>query len=245
MLPELEKLLVIQHRDRNIRELNKKIAQIPEEEEDIRDRIRSEREAVDRALADYRELEVAIKNIELDVQVRRDSIAKLKVQQFETKKNEEFRAMGEEIVRYEEEISGLEDREIGLMERSEEMKEVLNQAKALLSESEESVEVDIAALHRTRENWEKELAAETQAREEAAGQVEADLLDQYERIFRAKNGNAVVGLVDGQCSGCHMKVIKATVIAVKSEDEIASCENCGRMLYWWTDPSGLGNSNEY
>ena len=107
MLPEIEKLLVIQHHDQKIRSLEQQIARIPLEEEDIRERLSEEKEAVEKALASYRETEMGIKNIELDVETRRDSVAKLKVQQFQTKKNDEFQAMGEEIVRYEKEVSEL------------------------------------------------------------------------------------------------------------------------------------------
>ena len=245
MLPEIEKLLVIQHRDQNIRKLEKQIANIPEEEADIRDRLSEEREAEAEALANVQKVEVEIKNIELDVQTRRDSVAKLKVQQFETKKNEEFRAMGEEIERYEKEISELEDQEIELMEESEALSEVLQGARSILKESEESVETDIESLHRTCDTWKKEKQAEQEKREQAAAEVDEDLLSEYERTFQAKNGNAVVGLIDGQCSGCHMKVTKSTVVAVKAENEIAHCENCGRFLYWWTDDSPQTNSNEY
>ena len=245
MLPEIEKLLLIQHRDQNIRDLEKKIANIPLEEEDIRDRISEEKSAADTALANYQEVEIQIKNIELDVETRRDSVAKLKVQQYETKKNDEFQAMGEEIKRYESEITKLEDQEIELMEKAETLNTVLTEAKQILADSEESVDIDLDALRRTRANWEKQIAEEQEAREKAAVDVDPDLVENYERIFKAKNGNAVVGLIDMQCSGCHMKVIKATVVDVKAEKEIAYCENCGRMLYWWTDEKYLKTSNEY
>ncbi len=247
MLPEITKLLVVQHRDQTIKALEKKIANIPVEEEDIRDRLSTEKKAVEAALADVQSVEVEIKNIELDVQTRRDSIAKLKVQQFETKKNEEFQAMGKEIERYEEEIATLEDQEIELMEKLEGLTEILDSARGVLSESEESVESDIADLHQTKANWEKEMAEEKSSRSEAISGLDEDLVSNYERIFNAKNGKAVVGLTDGQCTGCHMKVVKSTVVAVKAANELTHCENCGRMLYWWTDAvdNESGTSNEY
>ena len=245
MLPEIEKLLVIQHRDQNIRSLEQNIKRIPMEEEDIRERLSEEREAVAEALAAYQEVEIAIKNIELDVETRRDSIAKLKVQQFQTKKNDEFQAMGVEIVRYENEVSELEDQEIELMEQAEELHKLLEKARAALAESEESVETDIESLHRTRETWEKEKTEEKKAREKFAAELDVDLVDAYNRLFESKNGNAVVGLIDVQCSGCHMKVIKSTVVSVKAENELTHCENCGRILYWWTDDSDKKPSNEY
>ena len=56
------------------------------------------------------------KSLELDAQSRRDSIAKYKTQQFQTRKNEEFQAIGHEIQRFEKEIEKIEDHEIEIME---------------------------------------------------------------------------------------------------------------------------------
>jgi predicted nucleic acid-binding Zn-ribbon protein len=70
-----------------------------------------------------------------------------------------------------------------------------------------------------------------------AAEVDEDLLDIYDRLFKAKAGVAVVGLVDEVCQGCHMKVTKSTVVDTKAEKQVAHCENCGRILYWWTDDS--------
>ena len=42
-----------------------------------------------------------------------------------------------------------------------------------------------------------------------------------------------------------MKVVKSTVIDVKAENHLAHCENCGRILYWWTDDSVGRSRAEY
>ena len=247
MLPEITKLLVVQHRDQNIQKLETDIAKIPLEEEDIRDRISGEKKDMEAALADVQEVEVVIKNIELDVQTRRDSIEKLKVQQFQTKKNEEFQAMTKEIERYAEEATELEDQELEQMEKLEGLNAVLKKMRDQLAESEQNVEEDIEALQVTKANWLKEMAEEQKARDEAAAGLDEDLLDGYDRLFKSKKGRAVVGLENMVCKGCHMKVIKSTVVTVKAANEIAYCENCGRMLYYWTDESDneKGTSNEY
>jgi len=238
MLPEVEQLLLVQHRDQKIRALEKEIAGLPVEAEDIRDRLAAEKAAVESAKSALQEVEIAIKNLELDVQTRRDSIARLKVQQFETKKNEEFRAMGDEIRNYESQISELEDREIELMEQAEEMQKRQTEALAALEKSQASVDEDLSDLEELESNLGKEIEAEKAERTKAAASVDEDLLYQYERLFQGKNGKAVVGLVDGVCEGCHMNVVKSTVVEVKAENHVAYCENCGRILYWWTDDSG-------
>ena len=60
-------------------------------------------------------VEVERKKLELDVGTRAESISRLKTQQYQTRKNEEFRAIGHEIERYENEIRKLEDQELELM----------------------------------------------------------------------------------------------------------------------------------
>ena len=62
------------------------------------------------------------KNLELDVGTRNESIARFKTQQYETRKNDEFSAMGREIERYQKEISALEDQELELMEQADVLK---------------------------------------------------------------------------------------------------------------------------
>ncbi|MDF1824675.1 MAG: C4-type zinc ribbon domain-containing protein [Verrucomicrobiales bacterium] len=245
MLPEVEKLLRVQHHDQKIASLTKELAGIPGEEESIRDKLTEDQNALEEAKAALQQVEVAIKNLELDVETRRDSITKLKVQQFETKKNEEFRRMGTEIERYGEEISGLEDQEIELMEQAEEQRKAFNTAREKLKENEQSVVEEIEDLGSLAKKITSDIEAEKVTRAGHAEALEDDLLYTYDRLFNAKAGQAVVGLIDEVCNGCHTKVTKSTVVEVKAEKKITTCENCGRILYWWTDDSVGKNRGDY
>src|SRR3982751_4091095 len=69
-----------------------------------------------------RQLEVDRKNLELDVGTRTESIARLKTQQYQTRKNDEFQAISHEIERYENEIRKLEDQELELMIEADKVK---------------------------------------------------------------------------------------------------------------------------
>lgn len=235
MLPEVEKLVIIQDRDLKIRSIEKELESLPEEEADAREKLASDQAMLTAAKQAVQENEVAMKNLEIDIQTRQESIARLKVQQFQTRKNEEFRAMGSEIERYGREVTALEDRELELMEKGEQLKKTQSEAERVLAATREMVEEDLEATAKRRENLEAEKAETESKRREETKQVDPDTLDLYDRLFKSKGGLVVVGLQDGQCTGCHMRVIKSTVVAVKSENEIAYCENCGRILYWWTD----------
>ncbi len=245
MLPEIEKLLIVQNHDQKIRSLEKELAGIPLEEEDIRERAINDEKSMSAAKLAVQENEVAIKNLELDIDTRKDSIAKLKIQQFETKKNDEFQKMGTEIERYGEEITALEDSEIELMEKAETLGATYSAAKEKYNESASDVKNEIEDLGDLKKKLDSDVAEEQKTRAEKAGAIDEDLVYSYDRLFKAKNGMAIVGLVDEVCQGCHMKVTKSTVVGVKNEAEVTHCENCGRILYWWTDDSVGKNMGEY
>lgn len=232
MLPEIKNLLVLQDKDQKIQRLEKDIARIPAEEENARERLSGDTAAVAEIKEAIMQNEVAIKNFELDVQTRRDTITKLKVQQYETKKNEEYTALGQEVVRYENEVTALEDQEIELMEKAEDLKSRLADAESKLSATQNLVDEELASLSQRQANENGEIATLQNERTEIAGQVEESLLSRYERLLKNKGDAAVVGLEQGICTGCRMKLIASTVHAVKAENEPSNCEQCGRILYF-------------
>lgn len=231
MLPEIEKLLIVQDRDTKLRALKKDLERIPLEEQHSRSRMAGDEKALGDAKSAYQAVEVGIKKLELDVGTRRQSITRMKTQQFETRKNEEYAALGHEIERYQKEISQLEDQELELLEKAETAKKALAEAEARWKATQALVDEDLGQLVERKKNIEAQVAEVEADRRSQAGGVDSDLLDTYNRIGQRK-GEAVVALEDGQCRGCHMKVVKATVVAVKAEKSVAHCENCGRILYF-------------
>ena len=193
MLPEVEKLPGVQHHDQKVKSIDKELSGIPIEEKDIRERLIADTESVEAAKLEMQHTEVAIKNLEIDVATRRDSIGKLKVQQFETRKNEEFQRMGKEIERYTAEISELEDREMILMEKADGQKKILDVVRAKLVESETAVVEEIEDLADLAKKLKSDRDNELAERAKHAAAVEEEVIDNYNRLFKSKNGMAVVG----------------------------------------------------
>lgn len=233
MIPEIEKLLVLQQRDQSIAELEADLKRIPAEKEMAKTRLASTQKAVTDAKTALQENEIAIKAVELDIETRKTTIGRLKTQQFETRKNEEFRAIGTEIERYQEEIDGHETTELELMEKGDGLKSTLAEAKDKLSKAEASVQEELETYDQ-RETEEKKRLIEVKALRDqaAAGLDDEDIIELYNRLLKARGTNAVVSLSEsGQCAGCHVKVTPATLIKVNADKEIVQCENCGRILF--------------
>jgi len=231
MIPELEQLLIIQDRDQKILQLKTDLERLPREEESAKMRLIGDQQSKEKIEKSIKENEVAIKSLELEVQTRRDTISKLKVQQFETRKNDEYQAINHEIDRYNKDISSLEDNEIELMEAGEQLTSELNQAKETLQSTQDIVDKEINIINERRTHCDNLLLETSTDRKEIASSIDPDLLEEFERIFSSKKGDAIAELENGVCTGCHMKVTPATGAAVRAAKEIAHCDQCGRMLY--------------
>ena len=92
-------------------------------------------------------------------------------------------------------------------------------------------DAQLADLETKSKALETQQAELTNEREALASKIDADVLDQFERLFNSKGDAAIVAVEHGVCTGCHMKVTTATAARVKAEKEIVSCEQCGRILY--------------
>ena len=231
ILPIVQQLLVLQERDQRIRALTKDLKDAPILQQRAKARLEDDEAAVAAALAAVREVEMKIKNLDLDAQTRRTSITRIKEQQFQTHKNEEFQALSHEVTRYENEVRALEDKELEFMEQLEAVKPAHLAANAKLSETKKLVDDELTALAARAKNVEAQLAELKADRAQLASAVDETTLSLYDRLLKSKGDSAVVPLHGEICQGCHVKVVLDTQIKLKANENITQCEQCGRVLY--------------
>lgn len=231
MLVEIEKLLELQARDQSLLELKKELAAIPGERAAREKQIADSAERLEKAKTRAREIEVERNTLEVEVKTKRDAIARYKQQQLQTRKNEEYAALAHEIEAAEKVITNLEDQELVLMEETETLSPQIKQAEATHAEEKKDIQTRIESLAKKSENIETRIAEVEAESAQAAEGIDEDLLDTYRRLFKSKNGSAIVPLEGDVCSGCHMRVTTQTVVQVKSAKSITHCPQCGRILY--------------
>jgi hypothetical protein len=228
---ELEQLLVLQDRQQKIRQIQTEIKTLPVERTHLESQLAASAAGLDALKQKARQLEVDRKKLELDVGTRTESIARLRTQQYQTRKNDEFQALGHEIERYQNEIRKLEDQELELMIEADKLKAEVDSAEKSASATKDTVSRQLSNLEAKSKALEAQEAQLADERKALASNIDADLLDQFERLFNSKGDAAIVAVEHGVCTGCHMKVTTATASQVKAGKEIVNCENCGRILY--------------
>ena len=231
MSPSIQALLVLQDRDRRLRGMAEDLERIPKDEARAKERLSGDEAAVKKAREALLANEVEIKKVELDVGTRRTTIQRLKTQQFETRKNDEYQALGHEIVRYEKDVDQFETKELELMERADALRATLAEVEQALTKTRQRVDEELASLAERRKRIQAESVELKAEREALAAKAPEAQMPLYERLLKTKNGLAVVPVVGGKCSGCHMKLVASTLVKVNSGVEGTQCESCGRLLY--------------
>jgi hypothetical protein len=228
---ELEQLLVLQDRQQKIKQIETEIETVPLQRTSLEGQLASSVAGVEALKQKARQMEVDRKKLELDVGTRTESIARFKTQQYQTRKNDEFQALGHEIERFENDIRKIEDAELELMVEADKIKADLAVEEKKGASVTESIARQMTDLEAKSKALQSRLEELTKERTELAGKIDEDLLGRFERLFASKGDAVVVALEHEVCTGCHMKVTTQTAHRVKAGKEIVSCEQCGRILY--------------
>src|SRR5690242_6282173 len=206
MLETIEKLLILQDRDRKISRVQQELAHITPERDTLRAKAAGSQAHLDAAKNRGKQLEADRKKLELEVNEKKTQIERYANQQLQTRKNEEYRALAHEIETCRAAINQIEDREIELMEQAEAAQKEVARATVEANEAKKLAEGQFAQLDQREANLKKELAELQTGRAELAAAVEETGRARYERLLKSKGDNVVVGVDRGACGGCHMKL---------------------------------------
>jgi hypothetical protein len=235
MLESIEKLLILQDRDRRIRRLRAELARIEPERETFRLKALAAQEELEAAKTRLKQIEADRKSLELEVESKKEQILRYSNQQFQTRKNEEYKALAHEIETCKADIRKIEDQELVLMEQGEAAQKLIAEGGSKSNEARKNLEEQLSLLAQREEKLRKELADLEAHREELVAAVSEDARSRYDRLVRSKGENVVVGIQHGVCGGCHMRVPPQLLVQCQAEKEVVTCSNCGRILYYTQD----------
>ncbi len=231
MIPEIERMLVLQDHDLRIIRFEKELGDVPLRKQAIDALLDEHRHALAKAKDELKARQADIKKAELDVESSRDKIRKYREQQIQLKSNQEFRAMEGEISGVEKTIRQIEDRMLEMMETIDAAQKAVRERESALKTEEGSVKGEIDAIDQRAQDLQAELDRARQARSALAIGIETPRLQHYERIMKNKREKALVAVEHGACGSCHMKLPPYQVHEARKQTSIVVCEYCGRMLY--------------
>ncbi len=231
----IEKLLILQDRDRKILRVSQELAHIGPERDSLRGRAASTQSQLEAAKLRVKQIESERKQRDLEIEAKKSQIEKYLNQQLLTRKNEEYKALTHEIEMAKEVIFKIEDAQIVLMEQAEAVQKEVVRATTEAAAAKKLVDEQIGKLDQREVNLKQELAELQGSRAQVASAVDESTRNRYERIFKSKGENVVVGVEHSSCGGCHMKLPAQVMVSCQSQSEVVTCPNCGRILYFNRD----------
>ena len=231
----IEKLLILQDRDRKILRVSQELAHIGPEREGLKKKAAATQTSLEAAKLRVKQIESERKQRDLEIEAKKGQIEKYLNQQLQTRKNEEYKALTHQIEMAKEDIFKIENAEIELMEQAEVAQKNVATATAEAAAAKKLVDDQIGQLNTRETNLKKELAELQSGRGTLAGVVDDSTLARYERLFKSKGENVVVGIEHSACGGCHMKLPAQIVANCRAQAELVTCPNCGRILYFTRD----------
>jgi len=157
MQDTLSNLLILQDRDLRKIQIESELQRIPKEEEHIELTLKTQSVDYEAHKKAAQQIEVQRKELDNEVKAKESKIAKYQTQQMETKKNEEYQALGHEIERTKQEISDLEDQELQLMEDYDQAQKEVDAEAIHVKEYEAAAQNRRQALVGKKKNLETEL----------------------------------------------------------------------------------------
>ncbi|HEX2268939.1 MAG TPA: C4-type zinc ribbon domain-containing protein [Pyrinomonadaceae bacterium] len=236
MKAELEKLIALQNLDTSIRKLEKELEAIPERRAEIEgefDRRAFEIRALENRRDEAKHNRARLENEVIDQRGRAERAER---NLMSSKKQDEYTAAIREADAARKQISALETQILEQME-------ILEQAEAALRERAD----EIATLNSDREArlkaFDEETASQSELlakqrveREQVFANLPPSMSLMYSRIrARIRDGVAVAEARNRSCTACFMSLRPQVMAEIRRGDEVITCDNCGRILYFISD----------
>ena len=137
---EFKKLLLLHGKDRRMQSMEIELNSLPSTIANINSKIEIEKETINSANLEFREIEVNSSALENEINSLLELITRQKNKQLEVKKNEEYSALANEIDNLKQKLSTKEDEQIETLLKLDDAKETLDIAKSKISENSQTEE---------------------------------------------------------------------------------------------------------
>lgn len=231
-LPQIEKLLIVQDRDASLQKTEQELERLPRERAALDAKITAETENIEQARAALKAKELRRKELDSEVKTQEAAIQKFRTLQLEVKKNDEYRALTQQIEQAEASIASLEEQEIELLLEIDTEMEAFNAAKVEIDARIEIQKRSITQLEEREANLKASLNEARAAFDEARADADPDYLQHYDRVRKLSKRTPYVARIENHtCSGCHLRVSNEVAQAIRNPSDPHFCDQCGRLVY--------------
>ena len=231
MHPHVKKLLDLQKVDQEVSSLTKDIDALPAEEQkrkrklDELERVASERRArLQKTDLDARALDKAVRGSD-------DEIKRLNERLNTVRNNAEYQATLFQIEAVRKDRDLTQDECLKLLESVEAQKGEATAAQTAYEEERKVFDGFLAEAEKLRASRAGDIRAARERRTAMTDGIPADLLREYDGLYKTRDRQAVCPVQDSYCQGCYNKITMNDTARLLGGSVVVRCGSCQRILY--------------
>ena len=231
MREEIKRLTGLQAIDQELRTQEQELSKISARVDDLQARVDQAAEELEQLTAEERDSALARRELERTLAEGEVQIRNKRMRLNLIKNERELAALAHEVEVLKESNQRLEAELLTRMDGSDQHTSRVQELTEALERDRAELKVAQKEIAGETEELRARIAARRQAREELAGQVNANLRQRYEMLFERRGGYAVVPVKSGTCQGCRMRIPPQLFNLIQRYEAIHFCPNCQRILY--------------
>lgn len=232
MNPSLRLLIRIQELDGEIRALESCTQQIPQQIQDLAEELEAKSQQAETLDQEAEETNKERRRLEGEVELLQEKVSRFKTQLMEVKTNKEYQAMIHEIAAAEGEIQKREDHILEQMLHIDDLEAKQKQTHRNLNFQRKETEKRRHNLGEASVQSQQTIAELLEEKRRVERELPKELMELYSRITSVRGGVALARANGQSCEACHLRLRPQLFTEVVTNEDIITCENCNRILYF-------------
>lgn len=227
----MQKLIELQAIDTKLKDLNDLLGDLPSKVDELNNQELKIKESLVAKKSQLKDIQVKTNKNEVKIAEINEKVNKLKDQLFLVTNNKQYDALMNEVDHLKQERTQIESESLSFIEETdtlttsiESMESELNSLTEDLASRREKLEIAIS------ESAEEKLILENE-RMDSINKIDSNIISIYDKVMEARDGLAVVTILDGGCGGCGAHIPPQKVTEVKANIGIHRCDVCNRFIY--------------
>ena len=233
MKAELQQLVALQKLDTSIRRLQEELEAIPKRRAEIEaefDQRAFEIRALETSRDEARHSRV---HLETEIAEQRARAERAERNLMSSKKQDEYTAAIREADAARKQISALETQVLEQMEALEKAEGSLNERADEIASLNSGRDARLKAFDQETQLQAEKVTSSRSERERLLNELPKSMASLYARISaRIRDGVAVAEARNGACMACFMALRPQAMAQVRRGEEVVTCDNCNRILYY-------------
>ena len=231
-IKQIAQLVALQKMDDAVYSTQQKLDQAPREVQDLEQRFAVLEEQRTKILDKLEHLHEQERRLAVEIDDDATRIKKSKSKLMQVGNTREYHAVLREMDSMEKNNRSREEEKLTLLEALQIENENLEEASVQHEKLQPELDEKRGNLQARIETAQSTLEILQKQRTGAGAEIPAPVFSRYEFIRHRLEHPVIVPVNQGVCSGCHIAIPPQTFIELQRGQQILSCPNCQRLIYW-------------